>query len=58
MVTVKIGLIFKEKTNEMLQLQLSFVQCCRRMEKISSANHVKGKKYYTLVKDEGIAYVK
>ena len=40
MEAVKIVLIFTEKTNEMLQLQHSFVWCCRRMEKISSTNHV------------------
>jgi hypothetical protein len=41
MEAVKIELIFKDKTNEMLKLQHSFVWCWRRMEKISSTNHVK-----------------
>jgi len=41
MEAVKIGLTFKEKTNERLQLQHSFVWCWRWLEKISSTSHLK-----------------
>jgi hypothetical protein len=43
MLAMQIGLKFKEETNEMLQLQYSFVWCWRRMETISCTNHVKNK---------------
>jgi hypothetical protein len=47
MEAVKIGLTFKEKTNELLQLQHSFVWCWRWMKKISSTNDAKKEVLHT-----------